>query len=104
VSQGTVWLWRKRSHAKGREGLKDEPRAGRPMTDTTPEGGKVITASLTNPRSLGATSGSGTLDRLEADLNEQKDISIKRSRIDGSLTIVGIGNGADATVMAEVSL
>lgn len=90
VGQDTVRRWRKRFNAKGREGLKDELRSGRPMTDTTPEVGEVIAASLTNPKSLGLPFGSWTRDRLEAYLNEQKGISIKRRRIDEILIAEGL--------------
>ena len=41
----------------------------------------MIAASLTNPQSLGLPFGCWTLDRLEAYLNEEQDIPIKRSRI-----------------------
>ena len=42
---------------------------------------QVLAAALTNPRRLGLPFASWTLDRLEAYLNEEKDIPIKRSRV-----------------------
>ncbi len=52
--------------------------------------GEVIAAALTNPQSLGLPYGCWTLDRLEAYLNEQKDIPIKRSRIGEILLAEGL--------------
>lgn len=90
LSQPTVRLWLQRFNAKGLEGLADEARPGRPMTYTTEEIGEVIATSLTNPKSLGLPFASWTLDRLEAYLNEQKGIAIKRSRIDEILIAEGL--------------
>ena len=90
IGQDTVRLWVKRFNAEGLEGLKDEPRSGRPPTYTAEQLGEVIAASLTNPRSLGLPFASWTLDRLEAFLNEQKGIPIKRSRIDEILIAEGL--------------
>jgi transposase len=86
----TVRFWIKRFNNRGIEGLKDEPRSGRPATYTAEEVGEVIAASVTNPRDLGLPFGSWTLDRLEAYLNEQKGIAIKRSRIDEILLAEGL--------------
>jgi len=85
-----VRLWIKRFNASGMAGLKDEPRSGRPATYTPEQVGEVIAASLTNPASLGLPFGSWTLDRLEAYLNEQKGLPIKRSRIDEILIVEGL--------------
>lgn len=90
VAAETVRFWLKRFTARGVQGLADEPRAGRPATYTPEEIGEVIAASLTNPKSLGLPFGSWTLDRLEAYLNEQKGIAIKRSRIDEILVAEGL--------------
>jgi transposase len=86
----TVRLWIKRFNAKGLEGLADEARSGRPATYTPEEIGEVIAASLTNPKSLGLPFTSWTLDRLEAYLNEEKGVAIKRSRIDEILIAEGL--------------
>jgi hypothetical protein len=50
----------------------------------------VIAAALTDPKALGLPLGCWTLDRLQADLNERKAISIKRSRIDDVLQAEGL--------------
>jgi transposase len=89
IGRKPVRVWIKRFNAAGLAGLRDEPRSGRPATYTAEQLGEVIAASLTNPRSLGLPFASWTLDRLEAYLNEQKGIPIKRSRIDEIL----IGEG-----------
>ncbi len=81
VGADTVRLWLKRFNQEGLAGLEDRPRSGAPPTYTPEQVGEVIAASLTNPQSLGLPFGCWTLDRLEAYLNEQKDIPIKRSRI-----------------------
>lgn len=90
IDKATVRLWLKRFNAKGLEGLADEPRSGRPATYTPEEVGEVIVASLSNPKSMGLPFASWTLDRLEAYLNEQKGIAIKRSRIDEILIAEGL--------------
>ena len=45
---------------------------------------------MTNPKTLGLPFGCWTLDRLQAYLNEQKTIPIKRSRIDELLQAEGL--------------
>ena len=90
ISQPMVRLWLKRFNATGLKGLEDAPRSGRPATYTPEEVGEVIAASLTNPKSLGLPFASWTLDRLEAYLNEDKGIAIKRTRIDDILVNEGL--------------
>jgi transposase len=90
ISKATVRFWLKRFNVRGIDGLADEPRSGRPATYTAEEVGEVIAASLSNPKSLGLPFASWTLDRLEAYLNEQKGIAIKRSRIDEILIAEGL--------------
>ena len=77
----TVRLWLKRFNVAGLEGLGDEPRSGHPPTDTPEQVGEVLAAALSKPTDLSLPFGSWTLDRLEAYLNEEKGIAIKRSRI-----------------------
>ena len=86
----TVRLWVKRFSVEGLHGLADKPRSGRPATYTPEEVGEVIAAALTNPQALGLPFASWTLDRLEAYLNEEKGIPIKRSRIDEILIAEGL--------------
>lgn len=90
VGAGTVRLWLKRFNAHGLDGLADEPRSGCPPTYTPEEVGTVIAAALTAPRSLGLPFGSWTLSRLEAYLNDERGIPIKRSRIDDLLLAEGL--------------
>jgi len=64
VSVPTVLLWRQRYQSKGLEGLRDEPRPGRPRTVDHRE---IVAATLTAPpKKLGATHWSSRLlaDRL----------------------------------------
>jgi len=90
LSTKPVRLWIKRFNSAGLAGLKDQPRSGRPSTYTPEQVGEVIAASLTNPKSLGLPFASWTLDRLEAYLDEQKGIPMKRSRIDELLIVEGL--------------
>jgi len=90
VTAETVRLWLKRFNAAGLEGLKDAPRSGRPATYTPEQVGEVIAAALTNPQELALPFGCWTLDRLQAYLNEEKGIPIKRSRIDDLLIAEGL--------------
>jgi hypothetical protein len=52
--------------------------------------GKSGATSLTPPERLGLPFASWTLERLEAYVNEQQDIAIKRSRIDELLLAAGL--------------
>lgn len=86
----TVRIWLKRFNERGMDGLEDKPRPGRAPTYTPEEVGELIAAALTNPQDLGLPFGSWTLDRLEAYLNEEKGIGLKRSRIDEILLSEGL--------------
>jgi transposase len=86
----TVRTWLKRFNAQGLRGLQDAPRSGRPATYSRAQVGEVIAAALTDPQALGLPFACWTLDRLEAYLNEQKGIAIKRSRIDDLLRAEGL--------------
>lgn len=90
VSAETVRTWLKRFNAAGVDGLQDAPRSGRPATYTPEQVGEVIATALTTPQDLGLPFGSWTLDRLEAYLNEECDLPIKRSRIDELLIAEGL--------------
>src|SRR5262249_53328325 len=80
----TVRLWLKRFNARGLEGLRDEPRTGRPATHPPEQVGEVIAAALTRPDALGQPFGSWTLDRLEVYLHQERRIPIKASRTSGA--------------------
>jgi hypothetical protein len=60
------------------------------VTPAPEQKAEVIAAALTKPDTLGLPFGSWTLDRLEAYLNEHKQIPIKRSRIDEILVAEGL--------------
>jgi transposase len=90
LTPATVRLWLKRFNSHGVDGLRDQPRAGRPPTYTPEEVGEVIALSLTDPRRLDLPFASWTLDRLTAYLNEAKGIAMKRSRIDELLLAEGL--------------
>ena len=86
----TVRRWLERFNAEGIEGLLDRSKSGRTPTYTQEQRGEVVAASLTDPQSLGLPFGAWTLDRLEAYLNEEKGILIKRSRIAELLQAEGL--------------
>lgn len=86
----TVRDWLKRFNAQGLAGLDDRPRSGKPPTYTPEQTGEVIACALSDPQTLGLPFACWTLDRLEAYLNEQKGIAIKRSRIDDLLLAEGL--------------
>lgn len=90
VGQACVRRWIERFNAHGLRGLEDLPRPGKPPTYTPEQVGEVLLAALTKPEELGLPFASWTLDRLEAYLNEQKGIPIKRSRIDEILLTEGL--------------
>lgn len=90
VCPDTVRRWIHRFDRHGVGGLADQPRAGRPPTYSAAEVGTVVEASLTKPAELGLPFASWTLDRLEAYLNEEKGLPIKRSRISELLIAEGL--------------
>jgi transposase len=81
----TVRLWIARFTKGGVAGLEDQQRTGRKPTYSAEQAGAVLTAALTAPQTLGLPFASWTLDRLQAYLNEEKGIPIKRGRIDQML-------------------
>lgn len=90
VNQQTVRLWLKRFNEAGLAGLGDLPRSGAPPTYGPDVVSEVIATSLTDPQTLGLPFGCWTMDRLAAYLNEEKGISIKRSRISDLLVKEGL--------------
>lgn len=89
-SRPTVSAWIRRFNEQGIAGLQERPRAGRPPTYTAEQRAEVVATALTDPKALGLPFGCWTLDRLQAYLNEQKGLAIKRSRIDEVLTEEGL--------------
>ncbi len=90
LHQQTVRMWLKRFNEAGLAGLEDDPRPGRQALYSSEQVSEVIALALTNPQSLNLPFGCWTLDRLEAYLNEEKAIAIKRSRIDEILRAEGL--------------
>jgi len=90
IIPATVYQWLHRFNAEGLAGLADRPRSGHPPTYTTEQKAEVIAAALTKPDTLGLPFASWTLDRLQVYLSEQKQIPIKRSRIDEILVAEGL--------------
>ncbi|HEV2126438.1 MAG TPA: helix-turn-helix domain-containing protein, partial [Chloroflexota bacterium] len=90
LHEQTVRDWLQRFNAEGLPGLSDRPRLGRPSTYTSEERSEVIVTALTNPLELDQPFGGWTLDRLQAYLNERKQIHIKRSRINELLIAEGL--------------
>ena len=82
LDEDTVSRWVHRFVDAGLDGLRDEPRSGRPMVYSMREVSLVIETALTSPKELGLPFGRWTLDRLQAYLHEEKGVTMKRSRID----------------------
>src|SRR3954468_1150249 len=89
-SRPTAYAWIRRFNDEGIAGLQERPRAGRPPTYTAEQRAEVVAAALADPEDLGLPFGCWTLDRLQAYLNEQKGLAMKRSRIDEDLTEEGL--------------
>lgn len=90
LNERTVRMWFKRFQKHGLAGLNDAPRSGRPVTYTGDVVAEVIATALSNPQMLGLPFASWTFDRLERYLNEERNIAIKRSRIDDLLLAEGL--------------
>jgi len=101
VTPQVVREWIKRFNAAGLAGLQDQPRSGRPATYTSEQVGEVIAVSLLKPDSLGLPFGCWTLDRLQAYLNEERGLAIKRSRINELLVAEGLRWRTDETWFGE---
>jgi len=101
LTQLTVRTWLKHFNAEGLEGLQDRPRSGRPAIYQPEQVSEGSAASLTAPQQLGLPFVCWTLDRLEAYLNEEKKIPIKRSRIDELLIAEGLRWATQETWFGE---
>jgi transposase len=86
----TVAVRLARFNEEGLAALEDRPRSGRPATYSHEQVGEVIATALTDPQFLGRPFACWTLDRLQAYLNEERGIPIKRSRIDEILLAEGL--------------
>src|SRR4029453_15201408 len=105
----TVRHWLKRFNVRGREGLEEDVRSGRPPTSSAEQRSAVINTALTPPANLDLPFASWTLDRLVAYLSEQ-GIAMRRSRIseifiqevsNGARTRGGLGSGSTLTLPAK---
>ena len=101
VTPQVVRKWITRFNAAGLDGLQDQRRSGRPPTYTAEQIGEVIAVSLLRPDSLGLPFGRWTLDRLEAYLNAERGLPIKRSRINEILVAEGFRWRTDETWFGE---
>jgi transposase len=90
MDERTVLTWLKRFNEEGLPGLQDRPRSGRPVTYAPEVVAEVLATSLTDPKQLGQPFGCWSIRRLETYLNEEKGLSIKRSRIDELLLAEGL--------------
>jgi transposase len=90
VDARTVRLWLGRFQTEGLEGLEDRPRPGAPVTYTPEVVGEVIATALTDPKTLEMPFGCWSIRRLQAYLNEEKGIPIRRSRLDDLLIAEGL--------------
>jgi transposase len=101
VTPQVVRKWITRFNADGLDGLQDQRRSGRPPTYTAEQIGEVIAVALLKPDSLGLPFGCWTLDRLEAYLNEERGLPIKRSRINEILMAEGLRWRTDETWVGD---
>ena len=90
MDEETVSRWVHRFQEAGLNGLRDEPRSGRPTIYSVDEVSLVIQTALFPPQELGLPFGSWTLDRLQAYLQEEKGLAMKRTRIDEILLKEGL--------------
>jgi transposase len=70
-----------RFNEQGLQGLEEAPRSGRPVTYQPEVVSEIIQTALSNPRSLGESYATWTLDRLVDYLHRVKGIRMQRSRI-----------------------
>jgi transposase len=90
LDERTARLWLKRFNEEGFAGLEDRSRSGRPATYAPEVVAAVLATAVTDPRTLGLPFACWTVRRLEAYLNEEKGLTIKRSRIDELLLTEGL--------------
>lgn len=90
LARNTVYLWLHRFERLGLAGLEDQPRGGRPPTYSREQVGEIVATALTDPQTLGLPFASWTLDRLVAYLSQNKDITMKRSRVNEVLLTEGL--------------
>ncbi len=80
-SEPTVWRWLKRYSAEGLEGLKDDPRSGRPRQITESYRTKLLEAVRRRPRSLNQPYLLWTLRRLVDDMAEETGLRVSTETV-----------------------
>lgn len=90
LSPATVYLWLHRFEARGVAGLEDQPRGGRPPTYSREQVAVIVATALTDPRTLGQSYASWSLDRLVTYLHEHHGILMQRSRLGELLLAEGL--------------
>jgi transposase len=96
-----VYHWLHRFNEEGVAGLEDAPRAGRPLTYSEEERGRMIATARTRPEKLGLDFGHWTLDRLVEYVNEQVGIPISRSQLGEVLRAEGLRWYQEKTYFTE---
>lgn len=76
-----VRKWFKRFSDQGLVGLNDAPRSGAPSRYTAENKALVVATARTRPSDLGLACSSWTFERLALYLQEQRNISMKKTRI-----------------------
>lgn len=89
-SEPTVLRWLKRYHAEGSNGLRDEPRPGRPSDLTDNYRMRLIAAVRRRPRSLNLPFSLWTLQRLADYLAEQTGLRVSGETVRHALKNAGI--------------
>jgi len=80
-NRSTVWRWLKRYLAEGVEGLKDEPRAGRPANVTDAFRTELVAVVRQRPRSLGQPYSLWTLQRLVDYMAEKTGLRVSTETV-----------------------
>ncbi|MCL5951150.1 MAG: helix-turn-helix domain-containing protein [Chloroflexi bacterium] len=80
-SEPTVWRWLERYLAEGLEGLKDDPRPGRPRQITETYRTKLLEAVRRRPRSLNQPYSLRTLQRLVDYMAEETGLRVSTETV-----------------------
>jgi transposase len=86
----TVYHWLDAFEQNGIEGLRDQPRCGRPATYSEEERGHLVVTAKTHPRQLQMPFGSWTLDRLVEYSHTHLNIPISRAQLARLLEAEGL--------------
>jgi transposase len=97
----TIYERLHRFNEQGVRSLIDEPRAGRPLTYSEEERGRMIATARTRPQHLGLAYGHWTLDRLVEYVNQVLGIAISRSQLGEVLRLEGLRWYQEKTYFTE---